>query len=151
MSTYPQHGQAAPLWKEALSASYRRGGKFLWFLVKMVLPWYVASELLMISGALDYISGFLKPLMGLWGLPPEAAAVLLAGMLVNLYAAAAVAAPLALTWQQVSVLGLTLGICHSLVVETVIVRELTPRYRALAVLRLVLGLGAGWALALVLC
>ena len=151
MSATPQSSQAIPLWKDAFKASYHRGVKFLWFLLKMVLPWYLASELLMISGVLDYLGSFLKPLMGIWGLPPEAAAVLLAGMLVNLYAAAAVAAPLALTWQQVSVLGLILGICHSLVVETVIMRELTPRYRALALLRLVLGLGAGWALALVLC
>lgn len=151
MSVSPQNSQAAPLWKDALEASYHRGVKFLWFMLKMVLPWYLASELLMISGVLDYLGSFLKPMMGIWGLPPEAAAVLLAGMLANLYAAAAVAGPLTLTWQQVSVLGLILGICHSLVVETVIVRELTPHYRALALLRLVLGLGAGWVLALVLC
>ncbi|MEW5911430.1 MAG: nucleoside recognition domain-containing protein [Thermodesulfobacteriota bacterium] len=151
MPAPPAIGQALPPWRQALQASYARGGRFLWFLVKMVLPWYLASELLLRSGVLAYLSGFLAPLMGLWGLPPEAAAVMLAGMLVNLYAAAAVAAPLALSWQQVSVLGLILGICHSLLVEAVVVRELTPRYRALTLLRLGLGLGAGWLLALLLC
>ncbi|RJX28826.1 MAG: nucleoside recognition protein [Desulfarculus sp.] len=151
MPTPPAIVQAAPPWRQALRASYARGGRFLWFLVKMVLPWYLASELLLRSGVLAHLSSFLAPVMGLWGLPPEAAAVLLAGMLVNLYAAAAVAAPLALSWQQVSVLGLILGICHSLLVEAVVVRELTPRYRALTLLRLGLGLGAGWLLALALC
>lgn len=152
MSAASANGQAAvPPWRAALGASYRRGGRFLVFLLRMVLPWYLASELLLRSGVLGHLSSFLAPLMGVWGLPPEAAAVILAGMLVNLYAAAAVAAPLALTWQQVSVLGLMLGICHSLLVEAVVVRELTPRYRLLTLLRVGLGLAAGWLLALVLC
>ncbi|MCF8033836.1 MAG: hypothetical protein K9K66_17470 [Desulfarculaceae bacterium] len=129
----------------------KRGRKFLWFLLINILPLYVLSEMLTASGALAYVSGFLAPVMSLWGLPPEAAAVLVAGMLVNLYAAAAVAAPLALSWQQVSVLGLILGIAHNLLVEAVVVRQLTPRYHALTWLRVVLGLAAGWLLALVIC
>jgi spore maturation protein SpmB len=140
-----------PPWRPALGQGLKRGRKFLWFLLVNILPLYVASELLVQSGALTYVSGFLAPVMGLWGLPPEAAAVLVAGMLVNLYAAAAVAAPLALSWQQVSVLGLILGIAHSLVVEAVVVRQLTPRYHVLTWLRVVLGLAAGWLLALVIC
>jgi len=134
-----------------LGHSYRRGRKFLWFLLLNILPLYLASDLLVASGALAKVSGFLAPVMGLWGLPPEAAAVLVAGMLVNLYAATAVAAPLALSWQQISVLGLILGIAHSLVMEAVVVRQLTPRYHALTLLRIVLGLAAGWLLALALC
>ncbi len=140
----------APPWRGALSASYARGRAFVWFLLKNILPLYLATEVLKASGALGYISGFLAPVMNWWGLPPEAAAVLTAGMLVNLYAAAAVAAPLGLTSAQVSVLGLILGIAHSLVVEGVVVRELSSRWRALTFLRLGLGLGAGWALARVL-
>ena len=140
-----------PPWRPALAQGLRRCRRFAWFLLLNILPLYVASELLVASGALAYVSGFLSPVMGVWGLPPEAAAVLVAGMLVNLYAAAAVAAPLVLTWQQVSVLGLILGIAHSLVVEAVVVRQLTPRYHLLTWFRVVLGLGAGWLLALMLC
>lgn len=142
---------AGPPWRLALGRSLGRGRKFLWFLLINILPLYLASDLLVTSGALAKISGFLAPVMSLWGLPPEAAAVLMAGMLVNLYAATAVAAPLALSWQQISVLGLILGIAHSLIMEAVVVRQLTPRYHALTLLRIVLGLGAGWLLALVLC
>ena len=55
------------------------------------------------------------------------------------------AAPLALSWQQVSVLGLILGIAHSLLVEAVVVRQLTPRYHLPSPgLRVGLGLAAGW-------
>lgn len=142
---------AGPPWRLALGRSLGRGRKFLWFLLINILPLYVASDLLVTSGALAKVSGFLQPVMNLWGLPPEAAAVLMAGMLVNLYAATAVAAPLALSWQQISVLGLILGIAHSLIIEAVVVRQLTRRYHALTLLRIVLGLGAGWLLALVLC
>jgi len=140
-----------PPWRAALGSAVIRGRKFLVFLLLNILPFYLLSELLSASGALAYISGFLAPVMGLWGLPPEAATVLVAGMLVNLYAAAAVAAPLALSWQQVSVLGFILGISHSLLMEAVVVRQLTPRYQGLTLLRVVLGLGAGWLLALMIC
>ena len=149
-----EHAASAPPgppWRLALGRSWERGRKFLWFLLINILPLYVVSDLLVASGALAKISGFLAPVMSLWGLPPEAAAVLVAGMLVNLYAATAVAAPLALSWQQISVLGLILGIAHSLIMEAVVVRQLTPRYHALTLLRVVLGLGAGWLLALALC
>ena len=142
-----QTGRPGPALAPALGQGLRRCRKFLWFLLVNILPLYVLSEVLTASGALAYVSGFLAPVMGQWGLPPEAAAVLVAGMLVNLYAAAAVAAPLALSWQQISVLGLILGIAHNLLVEAVVVRQLTPRYQALTWLRVGLGLAAGWLLA----
>jgi hypothetical protein len=138
-------------WREALKAAYARSRSFVWFLLKMIMPLYLATEVLKASGLLTLVSGSLAPVMGWWGLPPEAAAVLTAGFLVNLYAAAAIAAPLGLSWGQVSVLGLILGIAHSLLVEGAVVRELSPtRYRLLTLLRLGLGLGAGWVLARVL-
>jgi hypothetical protein len=127
-----------------------RARAFAWFLLKTILPLYLATEALKQSGLLTYLAGFLAPVMGIWNLPGEAAAVLTAGMLVNLYAAAAVAAPLGLSWSQVSVLGLMLGIAHSLPVEGVVVRQLTPHYRALTLLRLGLGAAAGLVLAWVL-
>ena len=144
-------GQIAPPWRQGLQAGLGRSKTLAWFLLKTILPLYVVTEILKASGLLTYISSFLAPVMGLFGLPAEAAAVLTAGFLVNLYAAAAVAAPLSLDWAQVSVLGLILGICHSLVVEGAVVRGLVPgRHWHLTALRLGLGLGAGLALAQVL-
>lgn len=145
----PSAGQGPP-WREALSRTRQRGVAFVWFLLKNILPLYLVTEILKQSGILAWVSGFLAPLMGLWGLPGEAAAVLTAGMLVNMYAATAVAAPLGLSWQQVSVLGLILGIAHSLLVEGAVVRELTGRPYAITLLRLGLGLAAGWVLGLII-
>jgi hypothetical protein len=149
MSTLAAHSR--PPWRQALGRGLARSRALAWFLLKVILPLYVATEILKQTGALAWISGFLAPVMELWGLPPEAAAVLTAGFLVNLYAAAAVAAPLGLSAAQVSVLGLILGIAHSLIVEGAVVRELSPgRGAGLTLLRLVLGLASGWVLAVVL-
>ncbi|MFH1034125.1 MAG: nucleoside recognition domain-containing protein [Pseudomonadota bacterium] len=137
-------------WRGALGRGWGRSRAFAWFLLKTLLPLYLATEVLKQSGLLPWLAGFLTPIMGWWGLPGEAAAALCAGLLINLYAAVAVAAPLGLSWQQVSVLGLILGIAHSLLVETAVVAGLTPRYKALTALRLGLGLGAGWVLARVI-
>jgi hypothetical protein len=144
----PKASPAAPPWRQGLRAGLNRSKGLAWFLIKTILPLYVATEILKASGLLTYISSFLAPVMGLFGLPAEAAAVLTAGFLVNLYAAAAVAVPLGLNWVQVSVIGLILGIAHSLVVEGAVVRGLVPgRHWHLTALRLGLGLGAGLALA----
>lgn len=136
---------------QALVRGLRRAQALLVFLLKWVLPLYVATEILKRSGALAWASEFLAPIMGVWGLPPEAAPALTVGLLVNLYGAAAMAAPLGLSWQQMSVLGLMLGIAHSLPLETAVVRQLAPgRHHQLTALRLALGLGAGWVVHLVL-
>lgn len=150
MSDAPPPSAAPPPWRAALAASRAKGLGFLWFLFKTILPLYVLTGILKESGLLAWASGFLEPVMALFGLPPTAAAVITAGLVVNLYAATAVAAPLGLTWQQLSVLGLMLGIAHSLPVESAVVKSLTPGRKSLTWLRLVLGLGAGWALSMVL-
>ena len=148
MSTPAPRISDPPLWQGALKRGLRRGVDLIWLLLKFILPFYVLSALLKQSGVLGLVSGFLEPVMGLWNLPPEAAAVLTAGMLVNLYAAVAVAAPLGLNWVQISVLGLILGIAHNLVVEGAVMRQLAPgRLTFLSLLRLGMGLVAGLVLA----
>jgi hypothetical protein len=149
MPAKPLHQtESDPIWRQGLRSGLGRSKSLFWFLLKTILPLYIATEILKVSGILTYVSSFLAPIMGLFGLPAEAAAVLTAGFLVNLYAAAAVMAPLNLDWAQVSVIGLILGICHSLVVEGAVVRGLVPgKHWHLTALRLGLGLGAGLALA----
>ncbi len=152
MSDASRNPAPAPApWRRGFANGLERGRTLAWFLLKTILPLYVATEILKVSGLLSWISSFLAPVMGLFGLPAEAAAVLTAGFLVNLYAAAAVAAPLGLSSAQVSVIGLILGISHSLVVEGAVVRGLVPgRHWHLTALRLGLGLASGWVLAQVL-
>ncbi|WP_052514662.1 nucleoside recognition domain-containing protein [Dethiosulfatarculus sandiegensis] len=148
---HPKEKASAPLWKQALKQGLLRTRSLACFLLKVVLPFYVASELLMATGVLTWASAFLEPVMNLFKLPPEAAAALTIGMFASLYAAAAVAAPLGMTPEQVTVLGLILGIAHALPVEGAIVRELVPqKHYQLVCLRLAVGLATGWVAAEIL-
>ncbi len=129
-----------------------RCGRFLLFLLRGVLPWYVASHLLLTSGWLAKAASHLGGFMDIWGLPPEAAAAVAAGMGANLYAAAAVAAALGLSWKQLTVMGVMLGVAHSLPVEHAVLVELVGKARAAALTttRIVVGAIAGWAVSICL-
>lgn len=141
----------APFWRQGVVAGLARSRRFIWFLLKTVLPLYVATEILKVTGILSWASGFLGPVMSWWGLPPEAAAALLAGFVLNMMAGVAVAAPLGLSPAQVSVLGLMLGICHALLIEGAIVSGLAPgKTLQLTIFRIGLALLAGLALARIL-
>jgi hypothetical protein len=84
------------------------------------------------------------------GLPGEAAMALVLGFFVNLYAAVGILASLGLSSGQVAVCGLMLGICHSLVIESAVLRTIGTRYLLLTSYRLALSLLVGLAAAQIL-
>ena len=84
--------------------------------------------------------------MKLWGLPGEAGFVLVTGNFVNIYAAIAVMIPLHLSVPQITILGLMIGISHSLLVETAVLREANAPALRLTLIRLVCSGVAGWLL-----
>ena len=136
------------MWRQSLQQGLARTRVFVWFLLKTILPTYIIMEILKFSGAIQWIAGFLHPVMGIWGLPGEAAAALAAGFLVSLYATAAVVASLGLTPAQITVLGVILCLAHSLPVEGALIRQLLPgSFFRVTLLRLALGLSAGWVMA----
>jgi heme exporter protein D len=95
-----------------------------WLILKLIVPFYILAEVLFYFDLLRHIDFLFAPITELIGLPPEATPALIAGMMFNLYAAIAFAAPLELSAYQWSVLGLFLGICHSLLVETAIIKKI---------------------------
>jgi len=72
---------------------------------------------------------------------------LVLGCTVNLYAAVGILASLGLGTGQLAVCGLMLGIAHSLVIESAVLRTLGTRYLLLAFYRLALALLVGLAAA----
>jgi hypothetical protein len=95
-----------------------------WIILKLVIPIYILAELLYYYNTLSYISFLVEPFTSILGLPSETALAIISGMFLNLYAAIAFAAPLDLTVHQWSVLAVFLGVCHSLVVESVIMKKI---------------------------
>lgn len=81
--------------------------------------------------------------MKFFGLPGEAALVIVSGWTVNLYAAIAALAGLSFTVRQVTILAVILGIAHSLIMETAIITRIKGRPVVVLLLRISMGLLAG--------
>lgn len=129
-----------------LRTGFRGGLQTSWKLIRFVLPLYVLVDLLKGSGAVDYLGALFAPLMRLFGLPGEAAFAFIAALLLNLYAAIAVLAPLQLTPWQVTQCGLMLGIAHNLVVEGGVLGSTGARGGVLTLCRLLIAAATGMAM-----
>ena len=112
-------------------------------MVKVIVPCYIAIELIKHFGLIDVISRVCKPFMSIFGLPGEAALCLVAGYFINLYAAIAVLTPLGLTTKNITVAALMLGICHSVTLETPITKKTGANALLLLLVRVTLSLFAG--------
>ena len=115
-------------------------------IIKVSVPLYVAVTLLKGTPLLDLLGDVFAPVMGIFGLPGEAAFAFVAAFLLNLYAAIAVIAPLHLTPFQVTQCGLMMGIAHNLVVEGGVLSTTGTRGGVLTVCRLLIACAAGMLL-----
>lgn len=112
-------------------------------MVKVIVPCYIIIELIKHTGIINIIGEFFKPFMRFFGLPGEAALGIIAGYMINLYAAIAVLSPLNLSTKDITVVALMLGISHSLSVETPVTQKTGVNGFALFIVRVVLSLLAG--------
>ncbi len=112
-------------------------------MLKVFIPLSLLTVFLREMGILAAIAPLFAPLMALLGLPGEAAITLLAGFTNTIYAALATTAALDLTPRQVTILGVVLGIAHSLFVETGILTNLRIATVRIALFRIVVGLTTG--------
>jgi len=99
------------------------------------VPLYILADILLYFDLLKYISFLFHPITSLLDLPAEAAMAIAGGVLLNLYAAIAFAAPLGLDAYQWTILAVFLGVCHSMVVESAIMKKLGIAYAYSIVLR----------------
>ena len=105
---------------ESLRSAVRSG----LLILKYVVPFYVLADILLYFDVLKYLGVLFAPLTSPLHLPPEAAVALAGGVLINIYAAIAFAAPLGLSPYQWTILAVFLGVCHSLLVESAIMAKL---------------------------
>ena len=119
------------------------GLSITFMMVKVIVPCYIAIEIVKYLGVIDTIGSVCRPFMRLFGLPGEAALALVAGYLINMYAAIAVITPLHLSAKDITVIALMLGICHSVTVETPVTKKTGVNAFVLLLVRLFLSLIAG--------
>lgn len=93
-------------------------------ILQFVVPFYILADILLYFNLLRPLGVLLAPLTRFLQLPVEAAPALAAGIFLNVYTAIAFAAPLGLSAQQWTILGVFIGVCHSLPVENAIMARL---------------------------
>jgi len=114
-------------------------------ILKITVPLYVAVDLLKRTPVIEVLGGFFAPVMGLFGLPGEAAFAFIAAFLLNLYAAIAILVPLHLDAFQVTQCGLMMGVAHNLVVEGGVLKSTGARGGFLTLCRFCLSAASGLA------
>ncbi len=122
----------------------------IWFLLRVVIPVSLCVALLDWLGVLGWASRLLEPLMALIGLPGEAALAFISAMLLNIYAAIAVASSMALSLKAATILALMCLTAHNLIVETAVMKKTGSSAAKMLVLRIGAALAAGFVLNLII-
>jgi len=136
-------GEAVPDIPTRIRTGLSAGLKTSLKIIKVSVPLYVVVTLLKGTPVLDLLGRVFAPVMGIFGLPGEAAFAFVAAFLLNLYAAIAVIVPLNLTPFQVTQCGLMMGVAHNLVVEGGVLSTTGARGGVLTLCRLVVACVAG--------
>ncbi|CAN5184069.1 nucleoside recognition domain-containing protein [soil metagenome] len=129
-------------WLEGL----RSGLRTAWRLGRIIFPVTLAVGLLRYTTVYDLLLSGLTPVMGLFGLPEEAAVALLLGNLLNLYAAIGAILTMGLTVKQVFILAVMLSFSHGLPVESAVCRRVGASLAAVLSFRLGLAVVSGIAI-----
>lgn len=114
-----------------------------WELAKVIAPAYLIVTILRRTPVLPWLAGLFSPLMGWFGLPGEAAVVLVVGNLVDFYSGLGAMASLDFTPKELTTLAVMLGISHNLIVETAVTRRLGVSFWGVIAYRIVLAILAG--------
>ncbi|MFC1752562.1 nucleoside recognition domain-containing protein [Thermoproteota archaeon] len=129
--------------KQVFSKSLKSSLKVSWLLLKIYIPLSIITIFLKQIGVIDWIAPFLAPFMGIMGLPGEAAITLIAGMTNGILGALGTMAAFDLTFRQITILGVVVGLAHNLFVETGILTKLKMATVRIAVFRIVIAVFAG--------
>ncbi|MDM5335016.1 nucleoside recognition domain-containing protein [Ureibacillus composti] len=112
------------------------GIKTTWTLSKVIFPITLIVTLLQFTPVLPWVINVIEPLMGVLGLPGEAAIPLVLGNVLNLYAGIAGILSLELTVKEVFILAMMLSFSHNLFIETGVALRVGVKLWIVLVIRL---------------
>jgi hypothetical protein len=136
--------------KDVFVKALKQALKVSWMLLKIYIPVSIVTALLDQVGFLDMIAPVFAPVMKLLGLPGEAALVLLAAWVNNLFAAIAAASVIELTFRQLTIIAIITGFAHNLVLETTVLVKLKMGRIGIAFARIIFSLLMGMLLNLIM-
>lgn len=113
-----------------------RAGRFIFLLLKIMIPISFAMRLLQYFGLIDKIADFVQPLFTLIGLPGDASLVFITSVFLPLYPAIAVMTSIALTVRQATILAVMCLITHSLPIECTITTRTGSKWWQILLLRI---------------
>lgn len=137
-------------WGDVALEGVREGLRVAGRLLVVILPLYVVIDLLKETPLVTGIATLFAPFMRAMDFPGEAAIPFAIAGLNNLYAAIAAAASLGLDGRQMTILGITLGISHNLIVEGGVLTRAGTKGILLTVYRIVASLVVGAAAAAIM-
>jgi hypothetical protein len=105
-------------------------------IVKIILPYYFLAELLLYLDLIQSVSFIFEPISEILNLPDKSALPIAIGLLFHLYGAIAVGASMGLSVYEWTVLGLFLGVAHSLPIESAILNKLGISWKFSIIFRL---------------
>jgi hypothetical protein len=128
--------------KRDLAIGLKTGLRTFWELARVMIPAYGATLVLERFGVIEWLARAARPLMSLLGLPGDAAAPLIVGYALNIYAAVGSMQALDLNARQITVLAIAILIGHNLLVEGAVLHKAGMNGFAFGALRIVAGLAA---------
>ncbi len=117
-------GGEAMVTADTFKRGFKNGISALIDLSKMLVPVYIAVQLLSVSGLLNIISEVFRPVMSFIGLPGEASLIIILGYFLGTYAALGAIAAIELTGIQITTIAVMLSISHALITESAIIKKL---------------------------
>lgn len=129
---------------DTFKRGFKNGITTLIDLSKILVPVYIAVQLLSVSGILNIIAEFCKPAMSLLGLPGESSLVIILGYFLGTYAALGAIAAIELTAVQITTIAIMLSTSHSLITESAVVKKLGVSAAASVLVRVVFSLLMGF-------
>jgi len=137
-------------WQDIFINAVKQALKVSWMILKIYIPVSLFTAFLERIGFLAFIAPFFEPLMKLLGLPGEAALVLIAAYVNNLFAALAAASVIDLTFRQITIIAIVTGFAHNLFVETGVLMKLKMGRAGIAFSRIIFGLLVGFVMNLIM-
>ena len=120
----------------------KEGLKVTWTLGKIVFPVTIIVTILQYTKILPWFIKLIAPLMGLLGLPGEAAMPLVLGNALNLYAAIGAIVSFEFTVKEVFIMAIMLSFSHNLFIESALASRVGVNWWFISSLRIVLALVA---------
>ena len=132
----------------------KRGLQKAWItfidLTKIIIPTYIGVTFLKYTGIIGILADFFSPVMELIGLPGEAMLALLTSYLLNIYAGIGVMLSIDLSVREITIMGVMVGIAHSLILESAIFKKININLIKINLLRISMSLVSGFILNMIL-